>query len=209
MAGGIEALAGTAARLGRAARRRKPAARALPSLYFLTDPDRTPDPARVMRRLPGGAAVIFRPFGRPDALRDAAALRALAHSQGLVFLVGADAGLAARLAADGVHLPERLMGLAPRLRRGHPRWLITGAAHGPRALARAARLGLDAAVLSVVFASQSPSAARAMGPRRFAALARAARLPVIALGGVDDRTARRLIGSGAHGLAAIGGLERP
>jgi thiamine-phosphate pyrophosphorylase len=203
---GIGALEETAARLGRAARRRKPDARRLPHLYFLTDPARTPDPARVMLRLPRGAAVIYRAFGRVDLLDEARALRALARARGLVFLVGADARLAARLQADGVHLPERLMRLAPALRRRRPRWLITAAAHGARATAQAARLGLDAVLVSVVFASRSQSAGRAMGPLRFAARARAARLPVIALGGVDARTARRLLGSGAHGLAAIGGF---
>jgi thiamine-phosphate pyrophosphorylase len=209
LAGELEALATTAARLGRAVRPRKPARRRPPNLYFLTDPARTPDPARVMRRLPRGAAVIFRTFGQPKGLARAASLRALARSCGLVFLVGADARLASRLQADGVHLPERLMRLGPALRRRHPRWLITTAAHSPRALALAARLGLDAALLSVVFPSQSPSAGRAMGALRFAAQVRAARLPVVALGGIDARTARRLVGSGAHGLAAVSGLARP
>jgi thiamine monophosphate synthase len=37
-------------------------------------------------------------------------------------------------------------------------------------------------------------------------MARNARLAVVALGGVDGRTARRLESSGAAGLAAIGGL---
>jgi thiamine-phosphate pyrophosphorylase len=206
LAGDVEALARTAARLGRAGRRRKPGREPPPNLYLLTDPARTPDPARLMRRLPRGAAVIFRAFGQPEILKEAHRLRALARSRGLVFLVGADARLAAQLRADGVHLPERLMGLGPALRRRHPLWLITAAAHGPRALARAARLGLDAALLSVVFRSQSASAGHAMGPLRFAAQVRAARLPVIALGGVDARTARRLVGSRAHGLAAVGGL---
>ncbi|HXQ12649.1 MAG TPA: thiamine phosphate synthase [Caulobacteraceae bacterium] len=206
MADGIGALARTAARLGRAAGRRKPGARRLPHLYFLTDPARTPHPARVMRLLPRGAAVIYRAFGRADLLEQAAALRALARARGLVFLVGADARLAARLRADGVHLPERLMRLAPALRRRRPTWLITVAAHDQRAVARAARLGLDAALVSVVFPSRSPSAGRAMGPLRFAARARGAGLPVIALGGVDARTAPRLLGTGAHGLAAIGGF---
>ncbi len=124
----------------------------------------------------------------------------------LVFLVGADAGLAQRLGADGVHLPERLMRLAPRLRQAHPAWLITAAAHTPRAVMAAARLRLDAALVSTVFASASASAGKPLGPLRFTTLARQARLPVIALGGVDASTAKRLVSSRAAGLAAIGGL---
>ncbi len=204
----VEALAKAAARLGRTQRRRK-RGRIVPTLFFLTDPERTPDPAPAMLALPKGSAVIFRAFGRPDALEEGKRLRALARRRGLVFLVGADARLAAALDADGLHLPERSLFLARSLRQRRPLWLITGAAHSPRALASAARLKLDAALYSAVFASDSPSAPSPVGPRRFAAHARAARLPVVALGGVNARTARLVASSGAHGLAAIGGLVAP
>ena len=59
-------------RLWRAARRlragRKAAGDRLPPLLFFTDPDRTPSPETVMKRLPRGAGVVFRPFGRPQVL---------------------------------------------------------------------------------------------------------------------------------------------
>jgi thiamine-phosphate pyrophosphorylase len=160
----------------------------------------------VLARLPTGSAVIYRAFGSLIAEAQGRELRQLARRRGLIFLVGADAALATRLRADGLHLPERLMRLGPRLRQAHPEWLITTAAHGPRAIAAAARLGLDAALVSAVFASASPSAGAPFGPLRFASLVRNARLPVIALGGIDARTAKRLASSGAAGLAAIGGL---
>jgi thiamine-phosphate pyrophosphorylase len=150
--------------------------------------------------------VIYRAFGSSIAEAQGRKLRQLARRRRLIFLVGADAGLATHLRADGVHLPERLMWLGPRLRQAHSDWLITAAAHGPRAIAAAGRLGLDAALVSAVFASASPSAGAPLGPLRFASLVRNARLPVIALGGIDARTAKRLARSGAAGLAAIGGL---
>jgi thiamine-phosphate pyrophosphorylase len=203
----VAVLARTAAKLGRAAALRNPSWRGLPSLFFLTDPVRTPDPGRVMARLPAGSAVIYRAFGSNDAEAEGRRLRHLAKARRLIFLVGADAGLAQRLGADGVHLPERLMRLAPRLRKAHPGWLITAAAHSARAVAAAARLNLDAALVSAVFASASPSAGKPLGPLGFEAVVRRARLPVIALGGIDARASRRLAGSHAAGLAAIGGLD--
>jgi thiamine-phosphate pyrophosphorylase len=63
-------------------------------------------------------------------------------------------------------------------------------------------------VLSAVFASESPSAPRPIGPLRFAMLARGAGAPVVALGGVDSKRARRLIGSAA-GVAAVFSLAKP
>ena len=64
-----------------------------------------------------------------------------------------------------------------------------------------------AALCIAVFASNSPSAGSPMGPVRFAALARAAGRPVYALGGVTNETARRLVSTGAAGLAGIEGFR--
>ena len=199
----------TAATLGRRARRGKPLGRpGLPCLWFLTDRQRTPDPLAVARTLPRGAAVIYRTFGDPAAPVLARALRAITRANGLRLLIAVDAGLAAAVGADGVHLPQRLMVLAPRLKRAHPRWLVTAAAHDEAAIKAGGRLGVDALLVSSVFASASASAGRPMGAVRFAALARGSSVPVIALGGVTARTAPRLIESGAAGLAGVEGLLR-
>ncbi len=165
-----------------------------------------PDPVAAAARLPRGAGVIYRAFGASDALLTAKALRRIAWARGLVFLVGADARLAASARADGVHLPEALAHKAIRLRRLRPGWRITAAAHDRAALVRAGRFGLDAALVSVVFASQSPSARAPLGPVRFASLLRGAHMRVVALGGINNKTAPRLIGTGAAGLAAVEGL---
>ena len=195
-------MAATAATLGRRARRRK-AASHLPHLWFLTDPQRTPDPAAIIQTLPAGSAVIFRTFGDPDAETTARSLRRLTHRLGLRLLIAADWRLAVRVGACGVHLPQRMIRLAPRLRRLRPAWLITGAAHDAGAILAGRRAGVDALIVSAVFPSRSPSAKRALGVVRFVAMTRAAGVPVIALGGVGDRTAARLRNSGAAGLAGI------
>ena len=196
-----------AARLGRAARQRKAASRrlqALPHLWLLTDPERTADPIAAAAGLPRGAAVVYRAFGAADRWATARALRRLTRERGLKLLIGADWRLAAAAGADGVHLPERLMGQAPRLRRYRPNWLISAAAHDRAAITAAGRMGLDAILVSAVFPSDSPSAGRPLGPVRFAALAARTGVPVIALGGVNETTAPRLLSSRAAGLAGVG-----
>jgi thiamine-phosphate pyrophosphorylase len=87
-----------------------------------------------------------------------------------------------------------------------PGLTVTAAAHSMPALIRARRAGADAALLSAVFQSRSPSAGRPLGPMRFADLVRRAGLPVYALGGVKTKNAPRLLGSGAAGLAMVEGL---
>jgi thiamine-phosphate pyrophosphorylase len=153
--------------------------------------------------LPRGAAIVFRPFGAKDAEAQGLRLKAVARRRGLKLLVGADAGLARRLGADGVHLPERWAAKSRRIKAAHPGWIVTCAAHSPLAARRAKALGADAVVVSAIFPSRSPSAGAPIGPIRLAALARTAGLPVYALGGVNEKTARRLKDAGLVGLAGI------
>ena len=178
----------------------------LPRLLFVTDPTRIPDPAAIVRRLPPGCGVIYRAFGAPDALTTALILRTIATERGLVLLIGADASLAEACGADGLHLPERAMAEAAGLKRRHPSWILTSAAHSLEAAQAAAKAGCDAVLASAVFPSRSPSAGPAMGLTAFTALVRAAALPVYALGGVNVQTAPELSGSGAQGFAMVEGL---
>lgn len=194
---------------------RSHAGNGLPPLAMLTDERRMPDPLPAAARLPAGSLVILRHYGVAAEERAALARRLarLCRRRRLRLLVAADWRLAAAVGAAGLHLPEGLArgakGLAPALawrrRRGG---LLTVAAHGAAGLARAARLGADAALLSPVFATASHPGAGILGPLRFAALCRAAAVPVYALGGIAPDTAPRLRASGAIGLAAIGALAR-
>ncbi|MBA4014218.1 MAG: thiamine monophosphate synthase [Phenylobacterium sp.] len=188
--------------MGRRAAGRNPP---LPPLLFFTDPARTPDIEAAARRLPRGSAIVYRTFGAPDAEARARRLAQIAAARGLLLLIGADADLAARVGADGVHLPERLAGRARRLRR--PGWIVTAAAHSAWAARRGLAAGADAVVVSAVFPSNSPSAGAPLGQLRLARLARVAGGPVYALGGINDETARRLLPAGLVGLAAVEALR--
>lgn len=148
---------------------------------------------------------MFRAFGAADAEAQGRRLRAIARARGLKLLVGADADLARRLGADGVHLPERLAATARRLRRRG--WIVTCAAHSLAAARRAKAAGADAVVVSAIFASDSPSAGAPIGPVRLALLVRQAGLPVYGLGGINNKTARRLKDAGLVGLAGIDGFR--
>jgi thiamine-phosphate pyrophosphorylase len=187
--------------LSRAAARRKPQTRPLPPLILVTDPSRTPDPIALAQRLPRGCALIYRAFGAPKAGKTARKLGRIAARRGLVLLIGADA-VRAR-GQTGVHLPERMAQHARRLKAARPGLLVTAAAHSLPAILAARRAGADAVLVSPVFASNSPSAGRPMGPCRFAALIRAGGLPAYALGGVTTKNAPRLLGAGAAGLAGV------
>ncbi|MFT6662211.1 MAG: thiamine-phosphate pyrophosphorylase [Maricaulis maris] len=197
----VTGLASAAARVGGSR------ACALPPLLALTDPQRQPDPVKLVEMLPLGSAIIYRHFGHPDRLAIARATVAVASELGIPVLVSSDLGLAYSSAAAGVHWPERMLPAAARARARGCRLLFSASAHAPMTLFRAKQAGLDAVLVSTVFASASPSAGTAMGPQALAAWARRTPVPVYALGGINQKTANRLTGLGISGLAAVGAIR--
>jgi len=188
----------------------------LPSVIFITDQGAVPSPEAVIRSLPKGAAVLFRDYhltGREDL---GSRLRGICQELGLIFLVGRDVGLAEHLDADGVHLPEAMVSSCGEVRKKHPRWLITAAAHSAGALRQAEEMGCDAALLSPVFATKShpqtlPQTLKAaeltLGIAGLNKICADTKLPVYALGGINEDTAPLLLESDVVGLAAIRGFK--
>lgn len=192
------------------ARRLNLRARDFPPLILVTDESRLADPVPAALRLPPGSAVILRHYGDPARAALAGRLAALCRRRRLLFLVAGDAGLARRVRAVGVHVSERAArGPAHRRVRWRRGLMVTASAHSFAAVIRATRLGADAVLLGPVFATASHPGRAALGPLRFGIIARQSPVPVYGLGGMTAATAKRLIGLGAAGVAALGALGAP
>lgn len=179
----------------------------VPPMLLFTDPERTPRPWEIAARMPAGSGVVYRSFGAADAIETAERLRTATRERGMSLLIGLDAGLADRVGADGLHLPERAIQAAYALSGRRPDWILTGAVHSVQA-ALAAR-DLDAVVLSPIFPAGGESSAKPALGRNSLARASEGRTRVIALGGITAGNAGGLQGSGVYGLAAIGGIAGP
>lgn len=190
--GSIYALAAQARRLNH-----ERGAPAIPSLFFVTDPERTPDPGAIAQRLPRGTAIIYRHFGAPERTQGARDLATIARRRGLFLLIAADPELAHRVGAHGVHWPQS------RLPAQRGQGLVTAAAHDANSLAHAAALGVDACLLAPILPTNSSSGRTPLGLFRASQLAQRSSVPVIALGGVNADTARRLAGRGFAGCAGV------
>lgn len=173
----------------------------LPPLLFLTDRKRVPDPERAILRLPKGSGVILRDYKAKKRAKMARRLAHLCRKRHLVFLVAGDPALARRVRADGIHLRERQMKRA--MPRHNPRWLVTAAAHSPKAMRQAANRGVDAVLVSPVFATGSHPKKKPLGVRRLAQWTGLSPLPAYALGGIDVKKARALARANIAGVAAI------
>jgi thiamine-phosphate pyrophosphorylase len=171
----------------------------LPQIWLLSDARNDARLEESLRHLPRGSGFVFRHYHLGPAARRARfrALARIARARGHRVILSGSAAEARRWGADGAYGP------AARLRGGSdaPR-VVT--AHSLREIALAGRARADAIVLSSVFATRSHPGARTLGPVRFRLLAMRAGMPVIALGGMTPRRARRL---GAARWAAIDGIR--
>lgn len=147
----------------------------LPRLWLMTDERQGEGLWDALERLPRGSGIVFRHYGLPAAERRTmlARIRKTARRRGLLVLAGGG------LRADGAH-------------GGRGRGFRSASAHDLRELRSAERSGAALIFLSPAFPTRSHPGARALGPVRFGLIAGQARIPVIALGGVDARKARRL-----------------
>ncbi|KQN24914.1 thiamine monophosphate synthase [Sphingomonas sp. Leaf33] len=170
-------------------RRRHPLPRVcLPRVWMMTD-ERMGDALwNALARLPRGAGVVVRHYGLPLVERRAVLARVerIARARGLVVL-----GAGGLVGSGGVHNGRASRGLR------------TAAAHDRAEIVAAVRAGVDAVFVSPVFATRSHVGARGLGVVRFGLLMRGARVPVIALGGMDARRVRRLRAMGVWGWAGI------
>lgn len=171
----------------------------LPPLFFLTDPERTPDPVSVAKTLPPGSGIIYRHFGRPDRFETAHSLAKAAQQIHGSLLIAADPVLAKHVGADGVHWPEVRL-TESRAWRGRFR-IQTASAHSRRAIWKAHLAMMDAVFVSSVFPSVSPSAGSPMGPARLRQLCQTAALPIYGLGGITGTNAMRI--ADHVGLASV------
>ena len=158
----------------------------LPRLWLMTDERQGDGLWRSLERLPRGAGVRREEAdnGGRRCRRLFERVRRIARVRGLTLIVAGSP----LPGGDGTH--------------GRPgRGLRTASAHNLRELKAAERSGADLVFLSPAYPTRSHPGAPALGPRRFALIAHQAKVPVIALGGMDVERARTL--GGAYGWAGI------
>jgi len=173
----------------------------MPELWLISDARIDASLERAVGRLPRGSGLVFRHYHLPAPERRARFRRIArqARRRGHTVVLAGTVTEARRWRSEGAYgTAERLASGTAMLR------LIT--VHSLREIGRAHRSRADAVLLSPVFATRSHPGAKTLGVVRFRLLARWPRVPVIALGGMDQAAARRLK---VKRWAAIDGLAQP
>lgn len=185
--------------------------KALPDLIFITDQKTQPFPENIIESLPHDSMVIFRDYDHENRAELASALRYICKTKGIKFLVAGDLTLALMVDADGIHLPEHMINEAKTIRDAHSDFFITGACHANTVLEYLPKNELDAVLFAPIFATTShPETLNdptlTIGSSTLKDICEDISVPVYALGGVNEMTAKQLIGTGVAGIAAISGF---
>lgn len=169
-------------------RRRHPShAKELPRRWLMTDERLGEGLWDAVAALPRGSGVVLRHYALTSTERRTlfVKLRRIAQRRGLTLVVAGQDRLAR----------------APR--HGRRRGALTAPVHSRREAIAAIRDGASLLFVSPVHATRSHPDARALGAVRLGLLIRGLGVPVIALGGTDERRWRALRPLGVYGWAGI------
>ncbi len=168
----------------------------LPTIWLISDARNDAGLPSALVRLPRGGGFIYRHYHLPPAERRArfTALARIARARGIAVVIAGPMAKARAWGADGVY------GAASMITPGVA-GLRLATVHSLLEMRRAGRA--DAVLLSPVFPTRSHPGGDVLGPVRFRRMAHHSPVPVIALGGMNARQARRL---GWASWAAIDGL---
>jgi thiamine-phosphate pyrophosphorylase len=126
---------------------------------------------------------------------------ALPNPHGSKILLNDRADVALAAGAQGVHLPSD--SIQPKLLRALGIVVIGVSCHTLEEVRRAESEGADFAVFSPVFQVSKPGYGAPAGLERLAEAARAVRIPVLALGGINEANLGLCMEAGAAGVAGI------
>lgn len=168
--------------------RRHPHPARLPRRWLMTDERLGASLWQAINALPRGSGIIFRHYATPHPVRLQlyAQVRRAARRKGLMLVVAG-----------------RPLGLGTVHRHGRVRGALTAPVHSRVEAVAAIRAGAALLFASPVHPTRSHTGAPALGRVRLGIMIRGLELPVIALGGMNERRWRALRPLGVHGWAGI------
>lgn len=181
-------------------------------LMVVTDRTRAkmPLPELVRRAIDGGAdAIQMRERDLPggELMRLGRELRQVTRDAGAALIVNHRADLAVALEADGLHLGWRSVGVPEARQICGDKMRIGVSCHDGGQLRFAEEAGADYVLLGPVFPTPSKEGlVEALGMEKFRELVKAARLPIVGVGGITPENFRDALDAGAAGVAVISAI---
>ncbi len=165
--------------------------------------------ARVEQALQGGVTLLQlreKELPQEDFIRETREIGRLTAAYGVPLIVNDCLAAALCPEAAGLHIGQKDMeAAAARKALGPEKILGVSAASIEEALA-AETAGADYLGVGAIFPTATKKDARAVSPEELAAICRAVKIPVVAIGGLNAENLPRLRGTGIAGAAVVSAL---
>ncbi|HOX39384.1 MAG TPA: thiamine phosphate synthase [Candidatus Brocadiia bacterium] len=132
--------------------------------------------------------------------------RGMTKERGASLIINSRIDVAMAVGADGVHLGARSISIVDARRIVGSEILIGYSAHSPQEARDAAEAGADYVFISPIYPTRKPYDVKPLGAAAVKETARLARIPVYALGGVNESNAAEVMAAGATGVAVISAI---
>ena len=140
-----------------------------------------------------------------ERLHAAVKLREITESKAL-FIVNGDIDLAKKARADGIHFPEKHIFDADTQKLKED-FILGQSVHSLEMATKAELLGIDYLIVGTLFPSKSHPHGRVNGIKIIEDISGKLSVPLIGIGGISSQNCRKVIDSGASGVAVIGAIS--
>ncbi len=183
------------------------------SLYVITDAklSRGRSHLEVIRAAIAGGATVVQYREKEGTTRqmigEARALRELARQAGIPFIVNDRVDIALAVDADGVHVGQDDMPAPLARKLMGPGKIVGVSVDNLEQALQAEEDGADYVGAGPIFATPTkPDAAPPIGLEGLAEICRRVSIPVVAIGGINERNAAAVIAAGAAGVAVVSAI---
>ena len=141
-----------------------------------------------------------------DLLNEAKLILAVCRKYHVPLIINDDPQIALACGADGVHVGQQDM--SPRILRAMlgPEKIVGVSAATVEEAVQAAKDGADYLGCGAVFATGTKTNTRPVDAARLKAVCKASPVPVVAIGGITEKNAAQLSGSGIAGSAVVSAI---
>ena len=178
-------------------------------LYVIIDPQQTRgrDPVEVARQaLRGGARILQwrdKTRDKGEQLPQARAIRELCREYDALFIVNDHVDLALACAADGVHLGQKDLPVET-VRSWTPAGFLIGVSTNNAEEARQAEKdGAGYVAIGSIFPTGSKETTRPASLERLREVKQAVDIPIVAIGGINEKNIAQVLEAGADAVAVI------
>lgn len=142
-----------------------------------------------------------------EFIEQARALQPLLKDKRIPLIINDRLDVALAVGADGIHLGQQDMALADARKIVGQTMVIGISAESVADAIRAEQQGADYIGVSPVFATPTKTdTAEALGLEGIQKISRAVAIPIVGIGGVNQRSAAAVLGAGADGIAVVSAI---